>query len=709
MLATSAEYVHTPPGSPGVLSARLLMSGGGSGGGSRSASVANGPPTSSANRALSLSGTDSGSSENEAENDGASEVSSVGGLSAMVVPSISALVSASQQHQLLQQQQQQIHRNTDHENEAENSSPTQLNPVPATSGIARSSSAAALLSQSAPSSNKRFSFFGFGNSVGAGRVSQRSSNVPLPRTEEQLTTLSAPPQQHARANSMNSVPSINVYPPPQPPSSLPPAYQGPSPQRRVTKRSTFDATTSRPGSIGGLVGAARALSATSSNSTVMAGIMDDCRVLRDSFPQWAASIPAPNLIVGGGGGGGYTVAYDKAGRARHIVLNWNDGFNFRLNAELPEAMGSMSSLQILHMNDHRLYGSIPSSFGELYSLRELCLTGNNLSGPLPDALCRLTNLEILDLHDNDFSAPLPLGICRLTKLTILRLNNNSITGSIPEDIGRISGLQQLYLGHNRMEGGIPKSIGKLSKLELLQLQHNKLNGQIPTELGQIKCLKFLFLNSNRFIGELADSMFSNFKHLEYLLLNRNQFSGDIPQSLLNLKQIQILRLDNNYFNPVPREKFPFSVKLGMQLGFKKIVVRPQGAGTPPYMVVPEYSEFPPDVLHPSDHIVAQRNRGSNRLTSLYDLPDNPNRWNPSEVSFFCRYYGANSDVCRSIVDLQMTGGQFFRLQEDDLESALGLWDPSRLLALSNGILPPEYEEGWGAGRDETSTSDIETL
>ncbi|KAJ3054192.1 hypothetical protein HDU99_007828, partial [Rhizoclosmatium hyalinum] len=141
-----------------------------------------------------------------------------------------------------------------------------------------------------------------------------------------------------------------------------------------------------------------------------------------------------------------------------------------------------------------------------------------------------------------------------------------------------------------------------------------------------------------------------------------------------------------------------------------IVLKPQYSGTPPYQIVPEYSEFPPDVLHPSDHVASQRNRNSNqpsRLDTLYDLPDNPNRWSPTEVAFWCQVNGASSDVCKSILELGMTGGQFFRLGEQDLESALGVWDAgvrvvlagrmAGVLAVANGLVPPGYEEVWGEG------------
>ncbi|KAJ3402055.1 hypothetical protein HDU80_005406 [Chytriomyces hyalinus] len=556
--------------------------------------------------------------------------------------------------------------------------------------VARSHSSSVLASASNP---KRFSFFGMTSgraSVSSPKIT--STAVPLPRSDSLAST------QTPGSSSGNPLPPPPSYDQSNALHSLEHLYTSDNQlARRVTKRNTFDATNMRnPTNFPmGMRPIASLSGLGQMENRVVATGADDRQILREAFPE--SQIPIASYLTQGN----HALGYGRDGRMKQIIMNWNDGFDFRIEAPLSPGIGHLVCLTMLQLNNHRLGGSLPASFGMLVNLKELCLAGNCLNGPLPDSMCNLSNLEVLDLHDNQFSAPLPLEICRLTNLRILRLNNNQITGTIPLEIGRISGLQQLYLGHNRMEGPIPKSICLLSKLELLQLQHNKLTGEIPADLGHLKSLKFLFLNSNRLIGELNGSMFTNFRTLEYLLLNRNQFSGDIPQALLNLRQTQILRLDNNYFNPASKDQMSFSVKLGVQLGFKKIVLRPQNPGQPPYLTVPEYTEFPPDVLHPSDHVAAQRSRGTHRLTSLFDLPDNPNRWTPAEVAFWVKYYGANDDVCRSIIELQMTGGQFFRLGEGDLESALGMWDPNvrmivgcamqRVLAQSNGLLPPDYE------------------
>ncbi|KAJ3073466.1 hypothetical protein HDU98_001452 [Podochytrium sp. JEL0797] len=530
----------------------------------------------------------------------------------------------------------------------------------------------------------------------------------------------APPPSYLAAPQPQTAPNAPPSPVPATPSAA---------SKLTTRRSTFDSVFRRSSAPPQQANSSSITLSTNSSSTTLptvvspiclpAGLMaqtipipgaplplaqslqSDYQIMCGAFPEWP--VPASSYVLGASAMG---IVYGKDMRARQLILNWAEGQqNIRLNCPLSPNIALLTSLSLLQMNNHRLYGSLPTHIGNLLHLKELSLAGNLLSGPIPDSICELRNLEVVDLHDNQLSAPLPRLFCSgLRNLSILRLNNNCITGGIPEDIGNLKNLQQLYLGHNRMDGHLPSSLGNLSKLELLQLQHNRFMGEIPAELGQLKSLKFMFLNSNRLIGELSGALFTGLKSLEYLLMNRNQFNGEVPATLLAIRNIQILRLDNNYLIAPTKDKIPFGLKVGIQLGFKKIVLKPQFPGTPPYQIVPEYSEFPPDVLHPSDHIVAQRNRPGSaaRLTTLYDLPDNPNRWNPSEVAFWCKSNGAHVDLCNSILDLSMTGAQFFRLGENDLESALGVWDEGfrcvlfgrmqSVLAVANGLVPPIYEE-----------------
>ncbi|KAK8949032.1 Protein TOO MANY MOUTHS [Platanthera zijinensis] len=56
-----------------------------------------------------------------------------------------------------------------------------------------------------------------------------------------------------------------------------------------------------------------------------------------------------------------------------------------LEGPMPESLGEMQSIRVLHLDDNNLNGSIPQNFRGLDKLRELRLEGNRLVGPIPFA------------------------------------------------------------------------------------------------------------------------------------------------------------------------------------------------------------------------------------------------------------------------------------------------------------------------------------
>lgn len=67
---------------------------------------------------------------------------------------------------------------------------------------------------------------------------------------------------------------------------------------------------------------------------------------------------------------------------------------------MPDSLGNMVQLQILHVKNNELTGTIPSSLGELGYLTWIDASLNMLSGTIPASLGSRPLLKDLRLHDN---------------------------------------------------------------------------------------------------------------------------------------------------------------------------------------------------------------------------------------------------------------------------------------------------------------------
>ncbi|KAL0419326.1 UNVERIFIED_CONTAM: Receptor like protein 22 [Sesamum radiatum] len=89
-----------------------------------------------------------------------------------------------------------------------------------------------------------------------------------------------------------------------------------------------------------------------------------------------------------------------------IVIDFSCN-NFQ--GEIPDAIGDLSSLQILNLSHNTFAGTIPKSLGNLTQLGSLDLSTNQLTGEIPKELTCLTFLGALNLSNNQLIGPIPSG------------------------------------------------------------------------------------------------------------------------------------------------------------------------------------------------------------------------------------------------------------------------------------------------------------
>lgn len=115
-----------------------------------------------------------------------------------------------------------------------------------------------------------------------------------------------------------------------------------------------------------------------------------------------------------------------------IDLNFADLAGF-----LPNEIGLLSDLAVLHLSNNRFCGILPKSFTNLTLLYELDLSNNRFVGPFPLVVFSLPLLKYLDLRYNEFEGPLPPQLFNNT-IDAIFVNNNRFISTIPPNLGKIS-------------------------------------------------------------------------------------------------------------------------------------------------------------------------------------------------------------------------------------------------------------------------------
>ncbi|GMN44606.1 hypothetical protein TIFTF001_013800 [Ficus carica] len=270
--------------------------------------------------------------------------------------------------------------------------------------------------------------------------------------------------------------------------------------------------------------------------------------------------------------------------------------NYFEGCQIPEFLGSLSSLRYLNLSHSGFTGMVPPQLGNLTDLRYLDLNNGfggyaeslqwlsglsslryldmsyvdlanasdwlEVTNTLPSLVvlrlssCQLsTNIPaiyhvnfsspaILDLSYNNFST-IPTWVFELTSLTSLNLTDIGCSGRIPEGIQNLTSLLDLDLSYNYFNSSMPDWLYELNHLEVLRLRGNELRGTISSNIQNMTSITTLDLSLNDFEGPLPCISFK----VEQLFLSDNQFSGSLSQFLCHrtseIMSLIILDLGNN--------------------------------------------------------------------------------------------------------------------------------------------------------------------
>eukprot|EP00249_Psilotum_nudum_P030446 c43065_g1_i1 orf=268-3318(-) len=334
--------------------------------------------------------------------------------------------------------------------------------------------------------------------------------------------------------------------------------------------------------------------------------------------------------------GGWTLSSDITASTQLQNLSLT---NVGLTGVIPDFLGAMPSLQVLHLAYNKLGGGIPATFstcnlrvfqvnnqmgpvlsgpidvvGSMHSLSQLWLHVNKFSGTIPTGISNALSLTDIKLNDNDLKGPIPWGLRGLF-LTVFTVQNNHLDGPIPP-------IQVARGGNFNVENnlfchgtpGLHCSPSVTSLLEFLSSVNYPLslvqswvgNDPCVTQWIGITCqggsVSVLNLANSKLSGTISPFL-SNVTSLSAIELRGNNLTGTIPNSLTSLKLLRILDVRNNQLSgSVPR----FSHRVQVSIEGNPLANGPPASGS--------QSSTPPSIPEPAP---------------LAPLPSTPNSKTPT--------------------------------------------------------------------------------
>jgi Leucine-rich repeat (LRR) protein len=234
-----------------------------------------------------------------------------------------------------------------------------------------------------------------------------------------------------------------------------------------------------------------------------------------------------------------------------LFLNENE-----LTGTIPAALTKLVNLVDLDLGQNSIAGTIPARIGLLSALTSAVLSRNALTGTLPPELAQLTSLVVLDLSGNDLDLAFPDGIgTAMRSLQVLALSENARFGdqTIPTQIGDLTSLTRLELFSSGLSGTIPTELGRLEYLQYLRLRRNVLTGTIPTELGSLRNLVVWDTGGNMDMTGSLPAELAGLGALEEFAIAGNRHSGPIPPEYGNWTTLVVWDTARNYLTDLPTE------------------------------------------------------------------------------------------------------------------------------------------------------------
>ncbi|KMZ66312.1 putative Receptor protein kinase [Zostera marina] len=220
---------------------------------------------------------------------------------------------------------------------------------------------------------------------------------------------------------------------------------------------------------------------------------------------------------------------------------------------------SEGRIHMIQLKGLGLNGTLPFNLNNLTMLTDLCLTSNNFTGALP-SLSGLSHLKHVFLDLNLFDT-IPFDFFTgLTSLEVMVLDFNPLNKTagwmFPLSLAGSTNLEELSCSGCNLLGELPDFLGNFAHLRSLNLSFNSLDGDVPANFNKLRNLTILKLNNNL---ENGNGLTGNINFLPSMVsitvawLYGNSFSGIIPNNISLCRYLEDFTINNNKFTgPVPQ-------------------------------------------------------------------------------------------------------------------------------------------------------------
>ncbi|XP_039134382.1 receptor-like protein EIX2 [Dioscorea cayenensis subsp. rotundata] len=254
-------------------------------------------------------------------------------------------------------------------------------------------------------------------------------------------------------------------------------------------------------------------------------------------------------------------------------------------SQIPDFIGSITTLSYLNLSNAGFHGEIPSQLGNLTNLRwcpldvfsfwfartpaslpsvsnftslaTIVLDGNQINATFPSWIFNISSLKNVYLRFNSFHGVIPDTFEQLVSLEALELGGNSFSGIIPGSMRSLCSLHTLGLFTNKIEGETTALAEILSgcvseSIQVLNLRGNKFRGDLSDWIGTLRRITMIDLSKNLLYGSIPAAL-GKLSTLTYLYLNHNEFNGSLPESIRELSQLQVFDMSFNQIEGVVSE------------------------------------------------------------------------------------------------------------------------------------------------------------